>query len=220
MVDAITGNRATAFVQQPTDEMKAKLAADARVNAEREAPAEIKAKSEKRFVEFERAEKLGRLEMLEAEKQFAIKRAKDRADLMAHYEKMALTPPEPAQTLEGDEAKRMLRMAEEQAKKHGSPVPPQKGSRFGFFEGDFLYRVYSDGSITRQKKDVPTPEEQVEYRQVWEEQKVKQESFVVENAAETADYHRQQTELLSQLGLTEDEWRRQRATSNNVSIEA
>lgn len=219
MTSSIASNSTTAFAnqQQPADEMKAKVAADARAlpsRAEVEAESEKKlAEFEKRRAEFDRQAKLGELSSLDGRRDSAKRMLKLAHDRREKLQKIVATPPKEAEVLEGAEAKRMLQVAEERAAKYGSPVG------FGFFEGDYLYRMKPGGKITRQNKDVPTPHEHMEYTQLLKEDDERYPKFVMEKNDEIAGFEQRKAELLSDLGLTEDEWREQVKVSGNISIE-
>lgn len=135
-----------------------------------------------------------------------------------HYEfikKRAALSPEPVQSVTGAEAKRVWELARQNAREGGHfAFPPPKEANYILMAEGFQYNIRGDGTITRRKEGVPTPEEHESI--VAEINKTRSQGVVIdaerakrysEIDAESKKIDTEMKSLKAELGITDDSWR-------------
>lgn len=108
---------------------------------------------------FQRLSQVGQLRGLKIKQEALRKLADMNRTLNARAEEALAKPPVPAEELNGQEALRIVKLAEQRAREHNARFPPAKDETFVFADQDYVYTVYGDGRVTRSRQGELTPEQ-------------------------------------------------------------
>ncbi|EPY01856.1 hypothetical protein [Magnetospirillum fulvum] len=162
-----------------------------------------------------------------------------------HYEflkKRAALSPERIQSVTGAEAKRVWELARQNAREGGHfAFPPPKEATYILMAEGFQYNIGGDGTITRRKEGVPTPEEHESivaeinkirtqgvgidaerakrYSEI--DAEIKQfDNEIKQFDAESKKIDAEMKSLKAELGVTDDSWRNELKTRMGLSVTA
>jgi len=154
--------------------------------------------------------------------------------------KRAALSPEPIQSVTGAEAKRVWEMGRQNAREGGHfGFPPPKDATYILIAEGFQYNIRGDGTITRRKEGVPTPEEHesivaeinkmrtqavgIDAERAKRYSEIDAESKKFDAEIKKFDYEikkidAKMTSLKAELGITDDSWRDELVVRKGLSI--
>ncbi|WP_039852090.1 hypothetical protein [Magnetospirillum fulvum] len=167
----------------------------------------------------ERRIKLFDLMKLESDKNRLDGDADGRRRYVEFFEKFIAVSPEPAQSVTGDEAKRVWEMGRQNAREGGHfGFPPPKDSTYILIAEGFQYNIRGDGTITRQKEGVSTPEQYASTMATLKTARAQNVILDAERAKQYSEIDAQMTSLKAELGITDDSWRDELEARKSFSI--
>lgn len=170
--------------------------------------ADVSPSKEDREAEMLRLKKLSDLMWLDLEKKNLSSLAYDRQRYVELLEKSVAVSPEPAQSVTGDEAKRVWEMGRQNARQGGHfGFPPPKDSTYILIAEGFQYNIRGDGTITRQKEGVSTPEQYASSVATLNVARAQNVILDAERAKQYSEIDAQMTSLKAELGITDESWR-------------
>lgn len=168
--------------------------------------------------EIDRFSKLHELRGLEMQKQMLDQMDYHWRNLMERREQSLAVPPEPAQSVTGDEAKRVWEMGRQNAREGGHfGFPPPEDATYILIAEGFQYNIRGDGKITRQKEGVSTPEQDAAIRAEMNASRAMRDIYAPARAAQYNEIESRMTSLKAELGITDDSWRNELETRNIFS---